>query len=47
MAETPARLEAVVAIKEEDLVGEYKTHQGRMLIANPFSMGLILLATEI
>ena len=36
MGKTMASVEAMIAIKEVELVGEYKNHQGRTLIAIPF-----------
>ena len=46
MAETPAAVEAYIAMKELDLLMEYETLMGRPLVINPFWTVQILLARD-
>ena len=36
MAETLERVEAMIVVKEVDIIHEYENHQGRPLEASPF-----------
>ena len=47
MAGTPARVEAIIVVKEVELIRKYETHRGQPLGSCPFWTIRILLAWDI